>query len=90
MISFPSPAPPSRFHDSAYWLRETDKTQVTMAIEDKLVLTHISNLNSTNEPLGVRRHLCLCGFECGEDALEVHTRWVRNKISPFSSLSTRL
>jgi hypothetical protein len=29
----------------------------------------------------------LCGFECGEDALEVHTPWVRNKISPFSSYS---
>ena len=24
------------------------------------------------KPSGVRRHLCLCGFECGEDASEVH------------------
>jgi hypothetical protein len=27
-----------------------------------LFSTHISNLSSTNEPLGVRRHLCLCEF----------------------------
>ena len=24
-------------------------------------------------------HLYLCGFERGEDALEEHTQWVRNK-----------
>ena len=40
-------------------------------------------MNSANEPLSVRRHLCLCGFECGEDALEAHTQWVRSKINPF-------
>ncbi len=51
------------------------------------ILTQISNLNSPNEPSGVPRHLCLCGFECGEDAWEVHTPWVRNKISPLSSPS---
>ncbi len=52
-----------------------------------IISTQISNLNSTNEPSGVRRHLCLCGFECGEGALEVHTQWVTNQTSPFSSRS---
>jgi hypothetical protein len=50
-------------------------------------LARISNLNSPYEPSGVRWHLYLCGFGRGEDALEVHTQWVRNKTIPFSSSS---
>ena len=34
----------------------------------------------------VRRHLHICGFGRGEDGLEVHTLWVRNKISLFDSV----
>src|SRR6266852_3981805 len=49
--------------------------------------TQISNSNSPYEPSDVRRHLDLCGFGRGEDHLEVHTQWMRNKISLFSSLS---
>jgi hypothetical protein len=51
-------------------------------------LTHISILNFTYKPLGARFHLCLCGYERDEDALEVETQWVRNKTSHFSSPST--
>ena len=47
------------------------------------VLTHIFNLNSTNEPLGVRRHLCLCGFGCDETALDVHTPWGETPNQPI-------
>jgi hypothetical protein len=54
------------------------------------ILAQISNLNSPCEPPEVRRHLYLCGFGRGEDGLEVHTQWVRNKISIFSSLSMLL
>jgi DDE family transposase len=43
-------------------------------------------LNSTNEPLSVHRHLCLCGSKRSEDSSEVHTLWVKNKISPFQLL----
>jgi hypothetical protein len=32
-------------------------------------------------------HQYLCGSKRTEDASEVHTPWVRNKISPFSSRS---
>jgi hypothetical protein len=55
-----------------------------------MMRTQISNLNSPYEPPDVRWHLCLCGFGRGEDGLEVHTQWVRNKISLFSSLSMLL
>ena len=60
---------------------------VAGAVSRTDTIARISILSSADEPLGVRRHQYLCGFECNEDALEVHTRWVRNKISPFSSRS---
>src|SRR5713226_2573727 len=52
--------------------------------------THEGGCRSCGSHFRLRRHLCLCGFECGEDALEVHTQWVRNKTSPFSSPSMLL
>jgi hypothetical protein len=47
-------------------------------------LTQISNLNSSEEPLGVYVDLYSWGLGCDEAALEVHTPWMRNKTSPFS------
>jgi hypothetical protein len=58
--------------------------------DTRQITTQISNLNFPYEPSDVRRHLYLCGFGRGEDGLEVHTQWMRNKISLFSSLSMLL
>jgi len=44
-------------------------------------------LDSSAEPLDRRHHQYSCGCESDEDALEVGTQWVRNKISHFSSCS---
>lgn len=60
-----------------------------LACSIDLQWTQISNLTFPYEPSDVRRHLYLCGFELGEDALEVHTLWVRSKINHFSSRSMR-
>jgi nucleoside-diphosphate-sugar epimerase len=51
------------------------------------LLSRISNLNFFYESLSVHLHLYLCRFERDEAASEVHTQWVTNKISPFSSRS---
>jgi hypothetical protein len=41
----------------------------------------------SSEPGGAIFHQYLCGSKRTEDALEVHTPWVRNKIGSFSSRS---
>jgi hypothetical protein len=43
-------------------------------------------LDSTNEPLSVRRHLCFCGFECGEAAPEVPHPMGKKQNQPFQML----
>src|ERR1039458_1650669 len=55
-----------------------------------VTLAHISILNSISESSDHRNHQYSCGCESYEDASEVSTQWVRNRISPFSSLSTPL
>ena len=47
--------------------------------------SQISNLNSPYGSSGLRLHLYLCRFERDEADVEVHTQWVTNKTSPFSS-----
>jgi hypothetical protein len=52
------------------------------------IVPQISNLNSLYEPSGLHRHLCLCGFECGEeegDFLGLHTS--KAMLCPYSQLT---
>jgi hypothetical protein len=56
----------------------------------RIILTHISILNSSTEPSDHRRHQYSCGSGRDEDAPEIGTRWVRHKLSAFSSASTPL
>jgi hypothetical protein len=56
----------------------------------KMKLAHISILNRISESSDRRNHQYLCGCKCNDDAPEVNTQWVRNKISLFSSPSTLL
>jgi hypothetical protein len=52
------------------------------------LLARISILKVARESSRAIRHLYLCGFERVHSVEEVHTQWVKNKSSPFSSLST--
>ena len=50
----------------------------------------ISNLMYISESADRGRYEYSCGFERDEGAPDANTRWVRDRNSPFSSLSTPL
>ena len=62
----------------------------TVSVNAWVLLAHISILSCNYETSDRRKRQCLLGCERGEGVPEVNTQWVRNKIGPFSSLSTLL
>lgn len=71
-----------------YRFERAPRGAVRQALEAEIAFTWISDLTAHGEPRGCVECLYGCGFARDDDAVEVHTQWVRHQTSPFSSLST--